>query len=80
MAYCDMDAESPKSAASVADFVSGVLQKPVAGLTFGVIELRVECDRNKWGGRPVIHLAAKYFHRRHTDFEGLLCVFSSASL
>jgi len=41
MDYCDMDAEGPKSAASVADFVSGVLQKPVAGLNFGVIELRV---------------------------------------
>lgn len=33
-----MDAESPKSAASVAYFVSSVLQKQVAVLNFGVID------------------------------------------
>lgn len=38
MNYCDMDAENPKSTARVADFVSGVLQKEVAGMNFGLID------------------------------------------
>jgi hypothetical protein len=40
-----MDAESPKSAARVADFVSGVLQKPGAGLNFGVIDSELNVIR-----------------------------------
>jgi hypothetical protein len=45
MDYCDMDAESPKSAARVADYVSGVLQKQVAGLNFGVIDSGLNVTR-----------------------------------